>query len=208
VRSTDVPLRAFVTVGNATVPFDRLLSIVDEALGMVTRNVIGVCQTGVSRVRPRGLSIEPFLGRRDYEAEMARADVVVAHAGIGTLHAARRARHRPFVIPRRASLGEIVNDHQMEVYVALLRRGLIAPAETPASLASALVNHVRLGEAPSVSEADGLAIRSALENGRRRSSSIGRALVRAVGMGLPSGSLLYSAAPSAAGKGTPARRED
>lgn len=187
----DVPLRVFVTVGNATVAFDRLLRIVDEAFLLAPVRVEGLCQVGVSTVRPRGLVVEAFLGRREYEAQMRQADVVITHAGIGTLHAARSAGHRPFVLPRRASEGEIVNDHQMEVYAELLGRGLIAAVGAPADLARDMVHHQRLDEVGSVSESDGEAIRSALTAGTIQTSPFRRAIVRAIAMGLSAADLFH-----------------
>ncbi|UQA62379.1 glycosyltransferase [Polyangium aurulentum] len=129
-------MRLFVTVGNALVPFDRLLGWVDEAIAALGEPVSGICQHGPSRVRPRGLEAREGLSRGDFDAEMAGADAVVCHAGVGTLWSAIRAGHRPLVVPRRAGLGEIVNDHQLEIVDALVREGRIVRIEGAAELAT------------------------------------------------------------------------
>ena len=139
-------MRIFVTVGNALVPFERLLRWVDEATAALGVPVDGVCQHGPSGVRPRGLTPREHLSRAEFEIEMDRADVVVCHAGVGTLSDALRRGHRPIVAPRRAGLGEIVNDHQLEIVAALGQEGRIEVAEDAESLRAALLRYAR-GEA-------------------------------------------------------------
>jgi len=139
-------MRIFVTVGNALVPFDRLLRWVDEAISKTNHPVMGVCQHGPSEVRPKSLAPREHLSRGDFEREMDAADVVICHAGVGTLADAMRRGHRPIVVPRRAALGEIVNDHQLEIVEVLEKEGRIELARDAASLAAALVRRAR-GEA-------------------------------------------------------------
>jgi UDP-N-acetylglucosamine transferase subunit ALG13 len=136
-------MRVFVTVGNALVPFDRLLGWVDAGLAALDVPVTGVCQHGPSRVRPRGLEPRESLPRDAFEAEMERADVVVCHAGVGTLWSAIRCGHRPIVAARLASFGEIVNDHQLEIVDVLARRGRIVPVDGEAATRDALARFAR-----------------------------------------------------------------
>jgi UDP-N-acetylglucosamine transferase subunit ALG13 len=55
---------------------------------------------------------------------MREADVVVAHAGVGTALAAFEVGKCPLLVPRRLALGEHVDDHQTEVAGELGGRGL------------------------------------------------------------------------------------
>jgi UDP-N-acetylglucosamine transferase subunit ALG13 len=136
-------MRIFVTVGNALVPFDRLLGWVDEALAALPVPFAGVCQHGPSRVRPRGLEPREGLPRQVFEAEMAAADVVICHAGVGTLWSAIHEGHRPLVVARRAALGEIVNDHQLEIVDALASEGRIEAIGDAEGLREALLRYAR-----------------------------------------------------------------
>jgi UDP-N-acetylglucosamine transferase subunit ALG13 len=136
-------MRIFVTVGNALVPFDRLLRWVDDAVSRLQALPSGLCQHGPSRVRPRALVPRERLSRAEFEDEMARADVVICHAGVGTLADALRTGHRPIVVPRRAALGEIVNDHQLEIVAALAADGRIEAIDGAAELFEALARHAR-----------------------------------------------------------------
>ncbi len=129
-------MKMFVTVGNATVPFDRLLRAVDEA--QLELGCSGICQRGVSTVEPRGFYCHAALSKQAFERAMADADVVVCHAGVGTLWSAISAGHTPLVMPRRHVHGEIVNDHQLEICAELARSGSIRIFATPRELAAAV----------------------------------------------------------------------
>jgi UDP-N-acetylglucosamine transferase subunit ALG13 len=136
-------MRIFVTIGTAFNPFDRLLVYADEAIAALDVPVSGVCQYGYSQFRPRGLDCKETLFRAEFDAEMARADVVICHAGVGTLWSALREGHKPLVIPRLGSLGEHVNDHQLEIVEALSQEGRIQIIENAAQLREALMRHAR-----------------------------------------------------------------
>lgn len=134
-------MRVFVTVGNALDPFERLLRMVDEALPR--EGVEGVCQHGVSKSRPHSLEPVRLLPRPEFEAELRRADVVVCHAGVGTLWSAIEAGHRPVVVPRLARLKEHVNDHQLEICRELGQVGLIVIVSNTEELARAVAGPTR-----------------------------------------------------------------
>lgn len=145
-------MRLFVTVGNSKDSFDRLLAMVDGALAHAS-DVSGVCQHGVSALRPRNLQPRAVLGRAEFEAELRAADVVVCHAGVGTLASALRAGHQPLVVPRRAAHREIVNDHQLEITTELERSGRIVVVESAADLGAWLGRYAR-GELARAAPAD------------------------------------------------------
>ena len=76
---------------------------------------------------------------------MTNADSVVSHAGVGVIMTALQAGHTPVVIPRQASRGEHVDDHQMDIASRFAERGLVrcvtietdlAPLLTPRNEAS------------------------------------------------------------------------
>jgi UDP-N-acetylglucosamine transferase subunit ALG13 len=127
-------VRVFVTVGNAFQPFDRMLQAIDAALLRSPGSWDGVCQFGSCISRPQGLRCVSLLTREDFAEEMDRADVVVSHAGVGSVHTAIRFGHKPIVFARRVRLGEHVNDHQVELLEAFAERALVLPASDDVSL--------------------------------------------------------------------------
>ncbi len=68
------------------------------------------------------------------------ANVVITHAGVGSVLSAVRAGHTPIVVPRLRRLGEHVDDHQVELTRALAERRVVRPLwdirELPEAVAS------------------------------------------------------------------------
>jgi UDP-N-acetylglucosamine transferase subunit ALG13 len=63
---------------------------------------------------------------------MRGADVVVAHAGVGTALAAFEVGKQPVLVPRRLAHGEHVDDHQIQIAGELGTRGLALSVEAGA----------------------------------------------------------------------------
>ncbi len=101
-----------LTVGSMF-PFDRLVRAVDEhvAAGRITEEV--VAQIGDGRYEPRHMPFHRFLPRLDFEALLERADMLLSHAGAGTIAMALEHDKRLLVLPRLARHAEHVNDHQI-----------------------------------------------------------------------------------------------
>lgn len=98
----------FVTVGTQ-LPFPRLIEAMDDIAGRLYEPVIA--QTHLP-TQCKNMIVEPQMNGTRYADVMARARLIVAHAGIGTIMAAREASIPLIVLPRRADLGEHRNDHQ------------------------------------------------------------------------------------------------
>ena len=117
----------FVTVGDQ-MAFDRLISAMDQwALSRGRDDV--VAQIGEGSFLPRSLEWKRRLSPEVFSAEIERAELVVAHAGIGTILACLAQQKRLVVMPRRAHLKETRNDHQVATTRHLAQRGLVEVAE-------------------------------------------------------------------------------
>jgi UDP-N-acetylglucosamine transferase subunit ALG13 len=107
----------FVTVGTQ-LPFDRLVGKIDSwCASQPDREVIA--QVGPSEREFRSMTVERFVTPERFEALFSAADLVVAHAGMGTILSAMEAGKPLLVMPRRAALGEHRNDHQMATAMRL-----------------------------------------------------------------------------------------
>jgi len=114
----------FVTIGTQ-LPFDRLVRAVDEWIlaSETEHEVFGqVILSGKSAYRPRNFQSVEHLSPQDYEKYIDRADIVVSHAGMGTILTALTLGKIICVMPRRFDLGEHRNDHQLATVSKL--RGL------------------------------------------------------------------------------------
>lgn len=140
----------FVTVGNATQGFRRLLDAVDALgrNGFFEQEPVFL-QTGNSRdFRSALYQYRPFLADEEFQRRMERADLIIAHGGCGTLLYAIRCKKVPVVMPRRKQYGEHVNDHQMQLVQALASEGRIVPAYEPWDLSAAIIEARRCNVQP------------------------------------------------------------
>ncbi|GMT42300.1 MAG: hypothetical protein IEMM0002_0711 [bacterium] len=109
----------YVTVGNHDQPFDRLILAMDEIAQKLEAPII--MQTGVSVCDVRHSKAQDFFSYGEAEEFIKTADVVVAHAGIGTVISARKWGTPLIICPRRKMLGEHFNDHQFEISRELVK---------------------------------------------------------------------------------------
>lgn len=100
----------FVTVGTQ-LPFDRMIGTVDSWLE--GREIECFAQTAGGELQLRHMKSKPFLDAAEFDDCFARADLVIAHAGMGSILSALSSGKRLLIVPRRAALGEHRNDHQM-----------------------------------------------------------------------------------------------
>ncbi|MBY8978067.1 hypothetical protein KHP62_19810 [Rhodobacteraceae bacterium NNCM2] len=104
----------FLTVGTQ-VHFNRLARALDDWCARTKfTSVFGQLgdQEGES-FAPRNFSWKSFLDPDEYNQRMREADLVVAHAGMGSIITAMTLCKPILIMPRRADLGEHRNDHQL-----------------------------------------------------------------------------------------------
>lgn len=120
----------FVTVGTQ-LPFPRLMREMDRIAGRLCEPVIAqTCED----TRYTNLIVEPYMSAARYNEVVERARIIVAHAGIGTVMAARQYGIPAILVPRRADLGEHRNDHQIGTVRQLLGREGIRAVWNPETL--------------------------------------------------------------------------
>ncbi len=131
----------FATVG-ATLPFDRLVNLIDsaKASGAISESVI--VQIGEGGREPDGMDVFETLPFDKVKAILRRASIVVCHGGTGSLITALREGCKVIAVPRRFDRGEHYDDHQSEITEVFRDRGLIQIADTPEELETAL-KHAR-----------------------------------------------------------------
>ena len=91
-------------------PFDRLVETVDQWAADGTRDV--VAQIGPSSYVPANIQAHSFLPPKEFQALLERADLVIAHCGMGSILSALSHGKPIIVMPRSAAKGEHRNDHQ------------------------------------------------------------------------------------------------
>jgi UDP-N-acetylglucosamine transferase subunit ALG13 len=126
----------FVTVGSQ-MAFDRLIRAVDAwAAGADAGPVFA--QIGPSDYLPRCLEYRQSLTPAEFTAAVAAAEVIVAHAGMGSVLTAMELGKPLVLMPRRGDLLETRNDHQLATARWLAQRPGIFVALDEAQLPTAL----------------------------------------------------------------------
>lgn len=126
----------FVTVGTQ-LPFDRLVGAVN-AWALHHPNQTVVAQTGIGRCDFTGLTCRPVLDQTTFRETLDAADIVVAHAGMGSILLAAETGKPIVIMPRRALLGEHRNDHQSDTARKMAALPNVHVAEDDAGVAAAL----------------------------------------------------------------------
>lgn len=125
-----------VTVGTDHHPFDRLVEWADTWC-LRHPEVEVVVQHGTARP-PRRATAHALLGAAEFAGLLSRADGVVCAGGPGVIMEARRNGIRPIVVPRRADLGEHVDDHQRAFAAFMAGRDEVTLVDDAAGLVVAL----------------------------------------------------------------------
>lgn len=128
----------FVSVGTQ-LPFERLIKAMDEWASENTE--VGVfAQIGATKYRPNTMSFKEKLTPIEYQNYFARADIIVSHAGMGTIITGLEHAKPMVLMPRRFKFGEHRNDHQVGTAERFEKFDLINIVENEESLFER-VNH-------------------------------------------------------------------
>ena len=133
--SQEQPVHVVVTLGSERFSFARAVEGIASSLAADT---VVLWQVGHTPV-PADLigSIHQWVPSDELSRAVSEADVVITHAGVGSILNALRAGVAPVVIPRRATFQEHVDDHQVELALELHERGIVVMAE-PTDVGSAI----------------------------------------------------------------------
>jgi len=127
----------FLTVGTQF-PFDRLVRVVDEALGLKSFSEEVFGQIGESSYKPHNFEAVKHLEKKQYDRIFQEAAGIISHAGMGTITMALKQQKPILVLPRRKMYGEVVNDHQLEIARRFASLKHLLMAEEPEELAEKL----------------------------------------------------------------------
>lgn len=101
----------FVTVGT-DLPFDRLVRVVDSWAAETGRDDV-FAQIGEGGWEPSFIRYTYFLQPPEFIERFNSASMIISHAGMGTILSALHYGKPILVMPKRASLREHRNEHQL-----------------------------------------------------------------------------------------------
>ena len=138
MRKTNV----FASVGTHPQPFDRLLKEIDKfAAG--AKNFSFFAQTGNSSYEPKNFRFKKFLNDEEYSRSISEADIIISHAGAGTIISSMLQKKKLIVVPRLLRYGEHTNDHQIDLAEALAGEGKVIAVMEISGLGEAIANSAK-----------------------------------------------------------------
>lgn len=131
------PRRVVVTLGTMRdFSFRRAVLGIHETLQELAPGAEVLWQTGPTPIRDLGIDGRDLVPAAELTRAVASADLVIAHAGVGSALTALDAGKVPVLLPRQSAFHEHVDDHQLLIADALAQRNLAVPVD-PAGLTPA-----------------------------------------------------------------------
>jgi len=131
----------FVIVGSQKFPFERLIREMDRLVekGVIQDEV--VAQIGVSTYEPKHMKWHRFMDKENFDHHIENCDILVTHAGEGSIMTGLLKKRKVIAVPRYERLGEHVSDHQLEIARALEKQNCIINVEDISRLES-VISHI------------------------------------------------------------------
>jgi UDP-N-acetylglucosamine transferase subunit ALG13 len=144
-------MNVFVTVG-AQIPFDRLIAAVDVWAADQSAHHRLFAQVGEHGFRPSHMEFAELLEPPEFKRRVLWADVLVAHAGMGSILTALQYGKPILVMPRHGRLMETRNDHQVATAQRFREMGKVAVAMDETEIPSKLNGLASLGRSEQISD--------------------------------------------------------
>ena len=118
-------LLIFITVGSSEeYKFPRLLRIVDELCdeGVIKGEEV-IAQIGYTEYSPRNYKAFDMTSDEEFKELVAKADIVITHAGTGSVTSALKAHRKVIIFPRQYKYKEHLDNHQLELAALFTDKG-------------------------------------------------------------------------------------
>ena len=128
----------FVVLGTQDKRFDRLISLVDEAVskGWIQEEVI--VQAGCTDYLSSSMKIIDYISMDEFEKYMNDCRILITHGGVGTIMSALRLKKPVIACARLAKYGEHHNDHQCEIIENFYEKNYLLQIKDGETLQNAL----------------------------------------------------------------------
>lgn len=129
----------FLTLGTQDFQFNRLLEMVDRlvAEGVIRDEVFA--QGGYSSYAPKQFACVDFLDSQEFTRYIREADLIISHAGVGTIMHCLSEKKKLIVVPRAQEHKEHVDNHQYEIAEEFSAEGYLLCAKNYEELKSAVL---------------------------------------------------------------------
>ena len=117
-----------ILLGTQDKPFNRLL---DEVLKLKEKGKINdkvVAQIGCTKFISDKIKTLSFVSREEYAELIDSADLIISHAGVGTITDCIKKGKKVIVVPRLKEYKEHTNDHQIQITKEFEEKGYVLAA--------------------------------------------------------------------------------
>lgn len=118
-----------VILGTQDKPFTRLLEALDaqKKAGVIQDELI--VQAGCTKLDTDSMKLFDLLPIDEFDALINDADVIITHAGVGSILSALKKGKKVIACARLAQYGEHTNDHQLQIQEEFARQGYLISCE-------------------------------------------------------------------------------
>ncbi|PEZ45480.1 capsular biosynthesis protein CpsG [Priestia megaterium] len=129
-------LKTLVTIGSMVEKkFTRLFHIIDE---LCEENVLDgsqlIAQSGFDNYIPRNFKAFDMLADEEFKKLIGESDLIITHAGTGTVTACLKRNKKVIVFPRMAKYDEHYDDHQLELANLFIKNNYVLCAKNKEEL--------------------------------------------------------------------------
>lgn len=116
-----------VTLGTQDKSFNRLLKNIDWCIenGIIKEEVVVQAGFTASTYFSKNMQIFDYISPKEMQELTLSCDLVISHAGAGSILTALENNKKIIVVPRLSKYGEHNNDHQLQIAEVFSKEGYI-----------------------------------------------------------------------------------
>src|SRR3990167_1519420 len=134
--------KTLVSVGNAKQHFTRFLNLIHKQLACLPRPIL--IQHGHTPFESNDCDLIDFINMDQFCYYVEHAEILLLHAGAGSILHSLRAGKCPIIMPRQAKYKEHVNDHQVDFAQALSEEGKVILIQDDCDLQYEILNSKKM----------------------------------------------------------------
>lgn len=121
----------FVILGTQDKKFPRLLEAIQKKIdeGKISDKEEIIVQAGSTKYESKNMKIIDYIAVKEFEEYIEKADIIICHAGVGTILTALKKNKKIIAAARLKEYGEHVNDHQLQILENFKNEGYILALE-------------------------------------------------------------------------------
>ena len=121
----------FVILGTQDKKFPRLLKAIQKKIdeGKINKKEEIIVQAGSTKFESKDMKIMDYIPVKEFEELVDKADLIICHAGVGTILTALKKGKKIIAAARLKKYGEHVNDHQLQILDNFTTEGYILALE-------------------------------------------------------------------------------